>query len=185
MKYLKVLSLVIILAFSSAILAEVRKDLKVAKTQFTTNADFPNPFRPIIDIFKRVLGIKPKTTVDCVNIVANVENLILSKIEISISQTKNIQVHAIAKEPKDSFLIYSYSVSGGKIHAIEGTGESKFSTPLPDSYTIYTTKNYSDGAKVIWDLTGVKPGTYTITAAVDDGCGFCGKTMTKTVTVKE
>jgi len=29
----------------------------------------------------------------------------------------------------------------------------------------------------------VRAGTYTITSAVDDGCGFCGKTVTKTITV--
>lgn len=185
MRILQILTLLSILSFSSVTFAKTSKDLKVSKTQSSVNANFPNPFRPIIDIFKKILWIKPKPTVDCVNIVANVEDLILSETEISINQTKNIRVHIIAKEPKDSFLIYSYSVSGGKILAVEGTGESKFSTPLPDSYTIYTTKNHSDGAKVIWDLSGVKPGTYTITAAVDDGCGFCGMTKTKTVIVKE
>jgi hypothetical protein len=41
------------------------------------------------------------------------------------------------------------------------------------------------GAKVVWDLTGVKAGTYTITAAANDGCGLCGKFVTKTVVVKD
>jgi hypothetical protein len=36
---------------------------------------------------------------------------------------------------------------------------------------------------VKWDLSGVYPGSYTIAAGVDDGCGICGKTQTKTVTV--
>ena len=36
-----------------------------------------------------------------------------------------------------------------------------------------------------WDLTGVAPGTYTITTAVNDGCGICGKTDTRTITVEE
>lgn len=155
MKCLQVLSLIIILAFSSAILAEVRKDLKVAKTQFTTNADFPNPFRPIIDIFKKIFGVNPKI-IACP--VANVEDLILSEVEILISKTQTIQIHTIAKDPENDLLTYSYVVSVGKI--------------------------IGKGEKVIWDLSGVKPGTYTITAAVDDGCGFCGKTQTKTVIVK-
>ena len=34
-----------------------------------------------------------------------------------------------------------------------------------------------------WDLSDVVPGQYTITAGVDDGCGICGKTKTKEVTV--
>ena len=41
------------------------------------------------------------------------------------------------------------------------------------------------GANVQWDLSGVGKGTYTITTGVDDGCGVCGKTETKTVTVEE
>lgn len=56
-------------------------------------------------------------------------------------------------------MIYDYKVSGGKI--------------------------IGQGANVVWDLSGVKPGTYTITAAVDDGCGLCGKSIIRTVVVKE
>jgi len=36
---------------------------------------------------------------------------------------------------------------------------------------------------VKWDLSGVAPGTYSITAGVDDGCGNCGKTQLPRVTV--
>jgi hypothetical protein len=36
---------------------------------------------------------------------------------------------------------------------------------------------------VKWDLTGVSPGTYTITVGADDGCGICGTTKTEEVTV--
>ena len=56
-------------------------------------------------------------------------------------------------------LLYSYTVSGGKI--------------------------IGQGQKVIWDLSGVAPGTYTITAGVDDGCGICGETKSMEVIVKE
>jgi hypothetical protein len=56
-------------------------------------------------------------------------------------------------------MIYSYTVTGGKI---EG-----------------------QGVNVTWNLSGVKPGTYTITAGVDDGCGVCGKTITRFVTIRE
>lgn len=107
------------------------------------------------------------------NIPANVENLVLSLPEITANcsssdsvQNRNcsdgvkaITVSTVAKDPDNDVLTYSYSVSGGKI---SGRGE-----------------------KVIWDLSGVKPGSYTIEVIVDDGCGFCGKSMTKTVVVKE
>jgi hypothetical protein len=45
-------------------------------------------------------------------------------------------------------------------------------------------KIIGEGSKVIWNLNGVQPGSYTITAGVDDGCGICGQTVTKEVTIK-
>jgi hypothetical protein len=69
-----------------------------------------------------------------------------------------IDVTTIAIDPDGDELIYSYTVSGGKI--------------------------IGTGAKVVWDLRGVKPGVYTITAAVDDGCGLCGVPKTKSIIVK-
>jgi hypothetical protein len=106
-------------------------------------------------------------------ITANVNELNLSRTEIITScasssskesnncseEAKTIDISTIATDPEGDVLTYSYTVSVGKVI---GTGE-----------------------KVIWDLTGVKPGTYTITAAVDDGCGFCGAPKTKSVVVKE
>jgi hypothetical protein len=41
------------------------------------------------------------------------------------------------------------------------------------------------GANVSWDVSGLAPGTYTITAGVDDGCGLCGQTKTETITIAE
>ena len=57
------------------------------------------------------------------------------------------------------YLTYNYTVSGGRI--------------------------VGQGANVTWDVGGLQPGTYTITAGVNDGCGVCGQTQTKTITVKE
>ena len=56
---------------------------------------------------------------------------------------------------------------------------------LTNNYTISGGRIVGTGANVTWDLNGVRPGTYTITAAVDDGCGLCGAKITKTVTVME
>lgn len=69
-----------------------------------------------------------------------------------------IDVRTTAVDPENDVLTYVYTVSGGRIN---GTG-----------------------ANVAWDLTGVSPGTYTITAGVDDSCGVCGTTQTKTVIVE-
>jgi hypothetical protein len=68
-----------------------------------------------------------------------------------------VDVATTSVDAEDDVLTYDYTVSGGRI---VGTGKD-----------------------VRWDLTGVNPGSYTITAAVDDGCGLCGKTKTAEVTV--
>ena len=69
-----------------------------------------------------------------------------------------VEVTTKAEDPEDDLLTYNYTVSGGRI---VGTG-----------------------SRVHWDLNGLQgAGTYTITAAVDDGCGLCGKTVTQTVTI--
>lgn len=100
-----------------------------------------------------------------------VDNLILSTTEITADCSdseqnkgcsdcaKEILVNAVVQYTPDDALTYVYHVSAGKI--------------------------IGNGSKVIWDLRGVKPGTYTITVSADDGCDVCGKTTTRTVVVKE
>lgn len=102
----------------------------------------------------------------------DVTNLTLSQTEIAApcasgqfprdgavcSDKMNVQVTAAAVDPEKDVLIYHFTVSGGRI--------------------------IGQGAKVFWDLTGIAPGTYTITAGVDDGCGICGQTQTGTITVR-
>ena len=101
---------------------------------------------------------KPDDIPICVNEIAHVTDLTLSASEINETSNPTVSVTTLATDPENDVLTYNYSVTGGRI---VGTG-----------------------ATVTWDLTGVSPGTYTITAGVDDGCGICGKTMTKTVVVK-
>lgn len=72
---------------------------------------------------------------------------------------KTIDISTMATDPENDVLTYDYTVTGGKI--------------------------IGTGAKVVWDLSNVNPGIYTITAAVDDGCGFCGETKTKSIVVKK
>ena len=61
-----------------------------------------------------------------------------------------------ASDPDGDTLLYTYTVTGGRI-----TGE---------------------GASVSWDLSGAAPGTYTASVEVDDGCG-CITSSTTTVTI--
>ncbi|MEO8072247.1 MAG: PDZ domain-containing protein [Acidobacteriota bacterium] len=100
---------------------------------------------------------------------ANVTNLILNQTEITANCPANstfcanskqvITVSTEAVDPENDVLTYSYTVTAGKI--------------------------VGQGASVVWDLSGVTPGTYTVTAGVADGCGICGETKTQTVTVKK
>lgn len=76
---------------------------------------------------------------------------------VIVSPSMVIDVATTAEDVENDVLKYSYTVSGGRIIGV--------------------------GANVKWDLSGVAPGTYTITAAVNDGCGICGKIETRTVTV--
>lgn len=94
----------------------------------------------------------------CRNGPANVTALELERDQITALTPKQIKITTVAQDPENDPLIYDYVVSAGRI--------------------------IGTGAKVVWDLTGVPPGTYKITAAVDDGCGFCGQPVTKTVTIK-
>ncbi|MBX3288217.1 MAG: hypothetical protein KF855_02635 [Acidobacteria bacterium] len=75
------------------------------------------------------------------------------------SESMIIDVSTIASDPEGDVLVYSYTVSGGKI--------------------------IGKGSDVKWDLSDASPGVYTITASADDGCGSCGKSFSKTVTVTE
>jgi len=89
---------------------------------------------------------------------ANVTALELDHTEVSATSGKLVTVTTTAVDPENDVLTYNYTVTAGKIR---GTG-----------------------AKVIWDLNGISPGTYSITVGVDDGCGICGQTKTRTVAVK-
>ena len=61
------------------------------------------------------------------------------------SPSMAVGLNAKATDPDGDTLLYTYTVSGGRV-----SGE---------------------GANVNWDLSGVGPGKYTATVEVDDGCG--------------
>lgn len=76
----------------------------------------------------------------------------------SCNDDRTVSVSTKASDPENDVLTYNYTVSGGRI--------------------------VGQGANVQWDLSNAQPGTYTITTGVDDGCGVCGKTDTKTIEVR-
>jgi hypothetical protein len=115
-------------------------------------------------------GRRDKRQAEVINQFANVNSVTLSDTTITLgcppgtepvsgtcNDSTSISVATSASDPENDVLTYNYTVSGGRI---VGTG-----------------------ANVSWDVSGLAPGTYTITVGVDDGCGLCGKTQTQTITV--
>ncbi len=133
---------------------------------------FPFSTDPHGYIFQATIGRRnSRGTPAVLNKAADVTNLEVGDTEVTLgcppgeiagtgcAESSSVSVRTSAADPENDTLIYNYTVSGGRI--------------------------VGQGANVNWDLAGVRPGTYTITAGVDDGCGVCGKTQTKTITVKE
>lgn len=129
-----------------------------------------NPHGYIVQAF---VGRRDKRQAEIENQFANVTALALSDESIMLpcpagmrpregttcADSTSVNVTTTAVDPENDVLTYNYTVSGGRI---VGTG-----------------------ANVQWDLSGAAPGSYTITAGVDDGCGLCGKTETRTITIAE
>jgi len=134
---------------------------------FVTSSD-PHGF-----IFQFTAGRRNERKSVTINKFADVTNVELSETTVTTgcppgfrpapgatcSDDMSVNVTTTAVDPESDVLTYSYTVSGGRI--------------------------VGQGANVSWDLTGAQPGTYTITAAVDDSCGICGKTQTRTIIVAE
>lgn len=124
-------------------------------------------------IVQAFIGRRDDRANEVINPPANVTALSLSQTSVTLpcpagsqpaegascgdNQTVNVTTTAV--DVDNDPLTYQYTVSGGRI--------------------------VGQGANVSWDLSGARPGTYTVTAAVDDGCGFCGQTQTQTITVAE
>jgi hypothetical protein len=150
----------------------------IPATVVTNNfTGIPQGFQPSSDphgfIVQAWIGRRNKRQEELVNQFANVTNVTLSDTTVTLgcrpgfvpregttcNDATTVSVATTAVDPENDVLTYNYTVSGGRI---VGTG-----------------------ANVTWDVTGLQPGTYTITSGVDDGCGLCGKTETRTITIAE
>jgi hypothetical protein len=101
--------------------------------------------------------LEDRRSVVCGNFHANVTDMEISSENLTGLSSKEINVTVTAVDPENDVLTYNYSVSAGRI--------------------------IGNGAKVIWDLKGVSPGTYSITVGVDDGAGIVGMTKTKAIII--
>ena len=145
--------------------APINNNFTGAPRGFLASQD-PNGF-----MVQGFIGRRNKRLDVIINPPANVTDLTLSKTAINLgcpagqrsesgtcSDDMSVNVSTTAVDPDNDVLTYSYTVSGGRI--------------------------VGQGANVNWDLTGATPGSYTITAGVDDGCGICGQTQTRTINVQ-
>jgi hypothetical protein len=99
----------------------------------------------------------------CPNYIADVTNLTLDKSELiagfDIGPQAQVNVFTEYSDPENDVVTYAYLVSGGKI--------------------------IGQGKKVVWDLTDLAPGTYTIVAGVNDGFGVCGEIKKRRIEILE
>ena len=109
---------------------------------------------------KKLFGVYRYTCI-LINLPSNVDKLKLDTNIVSAvstgSSASQVSVEVSASDPENDVLTFNYFVSAGAIKGI--------------------------GSKVIWDLSGAQPGSYTIRVGVDDGLGICGRTLSQSVTV--
>jgi hypothetical protein len=148
-------------------------ELNFVRSNTVAENSIPNIFRPIGNWFKRIFGkgresVKEYTSPIVKNINLN-QSVITAKCSslnsplfnsCSKNQSVEILVEVLTEgsDPNNVFS-YVYKVSGGKI--------------------------IGKVAKVVWNLSDVKPGIYMINAGVDDGIGVVGKGVTEEVKVVE
>jgi hypothetical protein len=150
------LCLCIVLSLDSA-QGAFGREINSSKIASISKNEFPDIFRKIKNGIRRIFGRKQQI-IACY--VPGVNKINLSRTEVFASdQNLTIEILTEVSNPGSDVLTYIYEVSGGEI---VGKGE-----------------------KVVWNLSGVKPGTYTITASVDDGCGVCGVSRTEQIKVSE
>jgi hypothetical protein len=75
------------------------------------------------------------------------------------NETGLVDVKTIVNNPKSKPLLYQYKVSGGRI--------------------------IGQGSEVVWDLKYTRPGTYTISAVIDEGRGFGSESQPQQVTISD
>jgi hypothetical protein len=148
-----------------------KNELNFVSSKTVAVKEIPNIFRPVGNWFKR-LFVRRKGNVDP-NDRPIINNVTFSQGEImaiclmpkssgdkSCSDlTQSIEISTEAIDPENDTLLYVYKISGGKI--------------------------IGEGAKVIWNLSGVKPGIYTIIVGADDGGGLYDNVVKKEIKVVE
>ncbi len=171
MRILKILILCFCLLLFNSNLSKAKELFVADALSATKQNELPHVFDKIGNFFRRIFRRKSRVGTICP--VEMVEKLDLSQTEVTAKcqlegiigkvvcadESNRIDVHAFTNQPSlEDMMVFGYKVSSGKI--------------------------VGEGSKVVWDLSGVKAGEYTITATVE-GCIGCGPYLTKTIVVIE
>ncbi len=129
-----------------------------------------NPFRVVKIFIKKLFGMK--TIIVDYNSRPFIDTITLNKTHITTGC-----------QNKDSSLksgLENAQMVEATIHAADPDGDS-----ILYYYQITAGKIIGSGTRVIWDLSGVSPGTYQIKVCADDGCGLCEKPVVMEINVVE
>lgn len=75
---------------------------------------------------------------------------------------------------------------GDRLFRVNAIGIDPYEDPLTYQYYVDAGEIRGTGQNVVWDLSGVAPGTYRITAGVEDSlCGVCKNTVTRVVEIAD
>jgi hypothetical protein len=179
MRKLLLLTVCICFVFSSAATYCAEKFEVKASTTVSQKA-FPNLFRPIKNIFKRLFGLKRN------RIIVEYPKPNMKSLSLSQNQTLLAKLSHGFPTVHNGCLRSSQVVNVSTEIDKSGTEMFKKNIQYTQRYIVTAGKIMGEGSDVIWDLSGVKPGTYQITAdaAFIDGL-FNGISLTIEICVIE
>lgn len=169
MRKSKALFLYSCIVLSLFIVAESRaqqtSQISNPQTKQHSESGFPNIIRPIGNFFKSLFNRNQISN----SYPPEIKNVYLSQTTVfkknperrpgSVCSETDQSIIVSTDAVDESVLLYNYKVSGGEI--------------------------VGKGSTVVWDLSNVKPGIYTIQVSVDDGCPYCSQPVTKKVEIIE
>jgi hypothetical protein len=162
-----------LLIVAEAKVQQINKPLQISnsRTKQHNENGLPNIFRPVGNFIRKLFRKKPKfydsasfhiirnVVFSRNEVVAECSLIGSSNMNFCQTETQSITVSTDVSTLENERLAFQYSVSAGKV--------------------------VGNGSNVVWDLSGVKPGVYTISIAVDDECGVCGQPVVREIKVIE
>jgi hypothetical protein len=139
-------------------------------SKLVSQKQFPNIFRPFGSFFKRLFRKK--------QIIGERRSMIgVESVRLSQNQLQIVYATYSSKEVKGC------ASNKQSVEILTKTNED--SEVFTYRYTVSAGKIIGEGSRVIWDLSNVKAGNYTIFVEAADACGFCGTSVTTEICLIE